>query len=266
MPKRPRIPPPFSFPPKPHRRVHGPGGHLNYRDYKPWLRDEFEFRCVYCLTRERWSNQGYNGFTIDHVKPKSIHGDLTADYDNLVYACFRCNTLKSTKVLPDPCKTSLAKHVKQRSGYFIPLTPLGKRLIEHLRLNEPERRANRLRHLSLFDGQRRQARELLDFTFGYPAELPDLLDSSRPPATRGLGAFEPAISLARRRALSRSTTRDRSQFGGHLRLGGRCCLARVGRHPLEIADSVLIRADGRLRIAMPEAFQVSRVAMAGLVA
>ena len=180
--KRAKVPPPFEFPRKAHRRVHGPQGHTAYQAYKPWLRDEFAFRCVYCLTRELWRDDGYYGFTADHVKPKSSQPSLTCVYDNLVYACARCNYLKSVKVgLPDPCGTSLAKHLKHRSGYFIPLTPLGKRLIEHLRLNEPERRANRLRHLSLFDGQRRQARELLDFTFGYPADLPDL-SRLKPPA------------------------------------------------------------------------------------
>ena len=174
MPKRPRIPPPFSFPPKPHRRVHGPRGHRNYRDYKQWLRDEFEFRCVYCLTRERWLNQGHYGFTIDHVKPKSIHGDLTVDYGNLVYACFRCNTLKSTKVLPDPCKATLRKHVKQRSGTFVHLTPAGRRMIAYLKLNERVRVDERAHYLSLFEFRNTPGAERLLRPFGYPSELPDL--------------------------------------------------------------------------------------------
>src|SRR6478672_3076703 len=81
------IPPPFHFPKKAHCRRHGPRGHTTYPAYKPWLRDEFEFRCVYCLTREQWSADGHNSFSIDHVQPKSRHRNLTNDYDNLVYAC-----------------------------------------------------------------------------------------------------------------------------------------------------------------------------------
>jgi hypothetical protein len=44
----------FQYPRQAHVRRHGPLGYVNYQSYKPWLRDEFEFRCVYCLWRERW--------------------------------------------------------------------------------------------------------------------------------------------------------------------------------------------------------------------
>jgi hypothetical protein len=30
------------------------GSPTDYESYRPWLRDEFAFRCVYCLTRETW--------------------------------------------------------------------------------------------------------------------------------------------------------------------------------------------------------------------
>ena len=30
----------------PHVRCHAPKGYQDYRSYKPWLRDEFPFRCV----------------------------------------------------------------------------------------------------------------------------------------------------------------------------------------------------------------------------
>src|SRR5438874_575576 len=45
---------PFKFATAPHARKHGPGGYETYQAYKDWLRDEFTFRCVYCLERERW--------------------------------------------------------------------------------------------------------------------------------------------------------------------------------------------------------------------
>lgn len=104
--KKSKVPPPFAFPSLPHKRVHGPQGHVDYGNYKPWLRDEFEFRCVYCLTRELWSFFGKNIFEIDHVLPQKTHPRLTCDYDNLVYACGDCNSLKSDRArtarpLPD---------------------------------------------------------------------------------------------------------------------------------------------------------------------
>jgi hypothetical protein len=39
----------FTYPHSFHVRRHGPCGYHDYRAYKPWLRDKFEFRCVYCL-------------------------------------------------------------------------------------------------------------------------------------------------------------------------------------------------------------------------
>jgi len=44
-----KAPDPFTYPAQPHVRKHAPAGYKDYTEYKPWLRDEFEFRCVYCL-------------------------------------------------------------------------------------------------------------------------------------------------------------------------------------------------------------------------
>ena len=43
----------FPYPAAAHVRLHGPQ-YTESASYKPWLRDEFAFRCVYCLWRERW--------------------------------------------------------------------------------------------------------------------------------------------------------------------------------------------------------------------
>ncbi len=42
----------FTYPPPVTERRHGPGGYVDYGSYRPWLRDEFVFRCVYCLNRD----------------------------------------------------------------------------------------------------------------------------------------------------------------------------------------------------------------------
>jgi 5-methylcytosine-specific restriction endonuclease McrA len=84
----------FRYPRRRHVRRHGPRGYRNYRSYKPWLRDEFDFRCVYCLWRERWCADGDHAFSVDHLLPRTTHPERLCDYDNLVYACCQCNALK----------------------------------------------------------------------------------------------------------------------------------------------------------------------------
>lgn len=59
---------PFAYPAVPHARNHGPQGYTDYTSYRPWLRDEFSFRCVYCLFREQWGRiRGV--YTLDHFLP-----------------------------------------------------------------------------------------------------------------------------------------------------------------------------------------------------
>ena len=74
---------PFDYPAGPHRRRHGPKGYAAPESFRPWLRDEFAFRCVYCLRRERWE-PGLSAFEIDHWKPAAQHPSLALDYDNLL--------------------------------------------------------------------------------------------------------------------------------------------------------------------------------------
>ncbi len=48
--------------------------------------------CEYCKSQDKYSP---TAFTIDHVIPESLDG--TTDFENLAYACFLCNRLKSNK-------------------------------------------------------------------------------------------------------------------------------------------------------------------------
>ncbi len=63
-------PTPFAYPAEPHQRKHAPAGYKDYRACKPWLRDEFTFRCVYCLERELWYPDRAASFSADHVESK----------------------------------------------------------------------------------------------------------------------------------------------------------------------------------------------------
>ena len=84
----------FAYPSEKADRKHLPGGYRSYQRYKPWLRDEFLFRCVFCLTRERWYPNGHESFGVDHLKPKSRAPELVCDYRNLLYVCNSCNSRK----------------------------------------------------------------------------------------------------------------------------------------------------------------------------
>lgn len=61
---------PFDYPATSRARRHGPSGYLLYASYRDWLRDEFEFRCVYCLLREKWVSCGFH---LDHFHPVARH-------------------------------------------------------------------------------------------------------------------------------------------------------------------------------------------------
>ena len=62
------MPAPFNYPALAHRQRHGPLGYADYESYRPWLRDEFAFRCVYCLFRETWGKLR-GAFNLDHFQP-----------------------------------------------------------------------------------------------------------------------------------------------------------------------------------------------------
>lgn len=66
----------------------------SYRDYKEDLRIDFYFSCAYCSMTEVEA-MGI-GFDIDHYLPKSTDPDLKNDYNNLMWACQKCNLYKGS--------------------------------------------------------------------------------------------------------------------------------------------------------------------------
>lgn len=76
------IPEPYAYPSTRHIRRHGPSGWNDYHRYRPWLRDEFAFRCVYCLEREVWRDMRTQ-MHIDHFQPQKLRPNLAGDYSNL---------------------------------------------------------------------------------------------------------------------------------------------------------------------------------------
>jgi hypothetical protein len=124
---------PFQYPTIAHVRRHGPSGYADYSSYRPWLRDEFAFRCVFCLLRERWVT---GGFHLDHFQPVAHHPDRATDYDNLLYSCAVCNTTKGDLKIPDPMKVLVESEVNVLSdGSLEATTTAAKKLIRLLDLN-----------------------------------------------------------------------------------------------------------------------------------
>ena len=72
-----------------------------YDSYRPWLRDEFDFRCVYCLKRESWGRVT-SEFELDHFAPQALNPQLRLNYFNLVYACRHCNSVKRDQTVGHP--------------------------------------------------------------------------------------------------------------------------------------------------------------------
>jgi hypothetical protein len=190
---------PFQYPPAPHSRRHGPQGYADYSRYRPWLRDEFSFRCVYCLLREQWGR--INGtFTIDHFVAVANDPSLEYDYDNLLSACVTCNTRKGSQVLPDPLAvlTSSVVRVHPDGTIHADASSEALRLIELLGLDSLE--STRFRKLWIeIVTLARQNPDLYEQLMGYPDDLPDLR-RQRPPGgnTRPAGVEQSAFARRQR--------------------------------------------------------------------
>jgi len=192
----------FEYPRSPHARQHGPQGYSSYNSYKPWLRDEFSFRCVYCLIRELWHG-GSDFFGVDHLKPRRFSRELECLYDNLVYACNRCNWLKGDRaVVPDPCEVAYGLHLRVDSeGLIVPMSDEGRMVARVFLLNQPElaefRRRLRVTIARLVSAAGNE--ELAESWLCYPRDLPDLC-TLRPPEgnTRPNGAVNCCFERRRR--------------------------------------------------------------------
>ncbi len=171
---------PFAYPVQPHARRHGPMGYSAHRQYRNWLRDEFSFRCVYCLFRETWLTRRQN-WQIDHFVPKSIHPLGALDYDNLVLACNCCNHSKAAHLVPDPCKVGYGTCVEVADdGEIHALNDNGITLIEALGLDAEDYREFRRAVFEWLDELPPKGRSFKRL-FGFPNELPDLSQEPKPP-------------------------------------------------------------------------------------
>lgn len=177
---------PYTYPAREfeHRR-HDPSGYESYPSFRPWLRDEFAFRCVYCLDRERWSKDGDARFSVEHLIARVKDQEKTLDYSNSFYACNRCNSWKSDSPIDiDPGSSVICDHISiSDDGGVVARSDTGEYLVRLLGLDDPLATNFRRRILELYSERHSelpQVRERLREWFGFPTDLPDL-STLRPP-------------------------------------------------------------------------------------
>ena len=171
----------FEYPTEPHLRRHGPEGYKDYESYRDWLRDEFTFRCVYCLHREKWYDRP-GTFHVEHRVPVAVNPRGRCEYTNLLYACGTCNTAKSDILsVPDPCQAAFADCLRIKSnGEVEALNEDGEKLRDVLRLNNRQNVKYRARWMRNLTVLQTADPELYQAYMGFPDDLPDL----RPPNKR----------------------------------------------------------------------------------
>ena len=188
----------FDYPESRSERIHGPAGYASYESYRPWLRDEFTFRCIYCLKRETWG-QVTGEFELDHFQPQSLAPHLSLDYFNLVYACRRCNSVKLDQPINDPLTIlSPETAVVLRDGTLESHRPEAKRLIQQLDLNSPMLRKWRVMWMRIVDLAQERDTDLYQQLTGFPEDLPNL-SRLRPPRNSRPGGVEISWHAKRQR-------------------------------------------------------------------
>jgi len=193
---------PYKYPDSPHVRLHGPAGYTVYGSYREWLRDEFLFRCVYCLHREKWSPPR-GVWHIDHRLPQETHADQVVEYDNLVYACAACNLAKGKRDVPDPCSCLLHDAVEvYEDGRIEARTSDAQRTIRRLGLDGPEDAEFRSQLIGIYRLKDYDYERFLTW-MGYPTDLPDLAQKDKrcPGNTRPEGIEKSCFALRSRNEL-----------------------------------------------------------------
>ena len=171
---------PFDYASTPYVRRHGPTGYADYASYRPWLRDEFTFRCVFCLRREIWSAV-IGEFAIDHFEPVANRPDKTTDYDNLLYACAACNVRKADQFVADP-RTALSRESMDVGidGSIEACSRQARQVVRVLQLDGPEMTEFRALWIDILRLAAACDPNLYRRLLKFPDDLPDL-SSLKPP-------------------------------------------------------------------------------------
>jgi hypothetical protein len=192
----------FEYPIELHTRRHGPTGYESYESYRDWLRDEFTFRCVYCLHRERWYGRGAT-FHIDHFSPQSDDPGGRCDYENLLYACATCNEAKKAILgIPNPCAVSFGDCLRiLPDGHIEALNGDGEKIRQSLRLDSESNVRYRSRWMRVLETLQMINPVLYQEFMGFPEDLPNLQKKRVPNNTKPEGATNCYFALRERGVL-----------------------------------------------------------------
>jgi len=118
----------------------------DYTKFRPYVREDFQRLCAYCLVPED-DAQGPEGFQLDHFRPQKKFEDEINNFYNLYYCCYVCNQKKSHHwpseelqqggfYFVDLCVDNFDDHYNQlEDGTWQPLTPAAKYTIDTIKLN-----------------------------------------------------------------------------------------------------------------------------------
>ena len=189
----------FEYPTDPHTRRHGPATYRDYESYRDWLRDEFMFRCVYCLHRERWYGRSAT-FHIEHSIPVKEHPDGECNYSNLLYACATCNEAKNDiSGVPNPCEVAFSDCLRiLPDGRIKALNDDGEKLRQVLKLDSEKNVPDRYRWMRALETLRSANLGLYQEFMGFPDDLPDLRKKHVPDNTKPKGAENCYFALRER--------------------------------------------------------------------
>ena len=192
---------PYQYPDSPHVRLHGPAGYAAYESYREWLRDEFLFRCVYCLHREKWSPPR-GVWHIDHLLSQAEYPGEVLEYGNLVYACTGCNLAKGKRGVPNPCSCLLHDAVEVfEDGQIKARTPDARRTVLVLGLDSRDYTEFRCQWIGIYRLLKNDDYEQFLTWMGYPTNLPDLASKSCPANTRPGGIEQSCLARRARNEL-----------------------------------------------------------------
>jgi hypothetical protein len=189
----------FEYPTEPHERRHGPTGYKDYDSYREWLRDEFTFRCVYCLHREQWYGRGAT-FHIDHFTPVVENEGVKCQYTNLLYGCATCNEAKKAVLgVPNPGEVAFSDCLRiLPDGHIEALNDSGKKLTQVLRLDSESNVRHRSRWMRTLETLKTANPPLYQEYMGFPDELPDLRKKHAPSNTKPEGIERCYLALRER--------------------------------------------------------------------
>ena len=192
---------PFMYPAEPHLRRHGPQGYADAASYRPWLRDEFTFRCVYCLFREQWGKLR-GTFGVEHFRAIASHPGDALSYDNLVYACAACNAGKGKQLVPDPLTALVCADVwVNQDGTIEGQTRQARRLIRVLGLDDREYTEFRLMWMEIVDLAAREDPELHRKLMGFPGDLPNVARLRPPGGNSRLDGIEQSYFVRKQKEI-----------------------------------------------------------------